>query len=121
MSEQKQPPSASDDVLVTAIDLADVATSLSAEAGFSATGRASRLIVQGPHQRAVVMAFDAGSGLDDHDPPRAATVHVLVGEVDFVVGDKSWRLTAGQLISIPPVRHSLAAAEPAVVMLTVTL
>jgi quercetin dioxygenase-like cupin family protein len=121
MTEHEQSPNAAVEVVVDTIDLTAAAEDVSTEANLATSGRASRLLVSGEHQRAVLMAFDAGAKLADHDSPKAATLQVISGEVELVAGAQKWRILAGQLVSIPPLRHSLGAVEPSVVILTVAL
>ncbi len=53
--------------------------------------------------------------VDGLDP----TLQVLRGAVRLVAGDEQWRGSAGDLVVIPPERHSLHADEDSAVLLTV--
>jgi len=46
-------------------------------------------------------------------------VHVLSGRVRLVAGDDSWEGRKGDLLIVPPARHSLEAIENAAILLTV--
>lgn len=69
--------------------------------------------------RQTVIALAAQHELDEHDSPGEATLHVLQGRVRLVAGQSSWEGSPGDLLIIPPVRHSLHAETDAVVLLTV--
>ncbi|HST64018.1 MAG TPA: cupin domain-containing protein [Mycobacteriales bacterium] len=78
--------------------------------------------VYGGHERVLrqtLIALTAGTTLSEHENPGEATVQVLRGRVRLVAGADSWDGRDGDLIVIPPGRHSLEAAQDAVVLLTV--
>ncbi len=86
----------------------------------SSAGR-SAVTVYGGHEKALrqtVIALRAGTRLDEHENPGDATVHVLAGRVTLVSGPDSWEGSAGDLILVPPARHSLVALQDAAVLLT---
>jgi quercetin dioxygenase-like cupin family protein len=69
--------------------------------------------------RQTLIALKGGHQLDEHESPGDATVHVLHGRVKLVAGDESWEGSAGDLLTIPPRRHSLEALTDSAVLLTV--
>lgn len=69
--------------------------------------------------RQTLMAMTAGTATGEHESPGEATVHVLVGRVSLSAGSERWSGRAGDLLVIPPSRHSLSADEDAAVLLTV--
>jgi len=80
--------------------------------------------VYGGHEhvlRQTLIALIAGEELREHDSPGEATVQVLSGRVRLLAGEDSWDGMAGDLIIVPDRRHSLEAAEDAVVLLTVAM
>lgn len=86
----------------------------------SSAGR-SAVTVYGGHEKALrqtLIALVAGSRLDEHENPGDATVHVLLGRVTLASGADSWDGRAGDLIVVPPARHSLVAVEDTAVLLT---
>ena len=78
--------------------------------------------VYGGHEHALrqtVIALVAGRELSEHENPGEATVHVLHGRVRLHGDGDSWDGTPGDLLVVPPARHSLSALEDSVVLLTV--
>ena len=79
--------------------------------------------VYGGHQHALrqtLIALVSGRRLDEHENPGEATVQVIRGTVELAAGDTAVRGSAGDLIEVPDRRHSLAALEDSVVLLTVS-
>jgi quercetin dioxygenase-like cupin family protein len=87
----------------------------------SSTGRSATTVYGGHEQvlRHTLVALTAGRSLNEHDNPGEATLHVLRGRVQLHAHDDTWEGRAGDLIVIPPARHSLDALEDSVVLLTV--
>ncbi len=69
--------------------------------------------------RQTLIALQAGRRLDEHESPGDATVHVLQGRVQLLAGPDTWEGSAGDLLTVPPRRHSLEALTDAAVLLTV--
>ncbi len=65
-----------------------------------------------------LIALRSGSSLPEHDNPGEATALVLRGRVELRSGTDRWTGCAGDLLVIPPARHSLHAVEDAAVLLT---
>jgi quercetin dioxygenase-like cupin family protein len=102
------------------VQLAAAADELLAEARVSGTaGRAARTLFHGSGLRATAIALCAGHELAEHASPPAALLLVQQGSVLLRGGGRQWQLDAGQIIPIPPERHSLLAETDAVVLLTV--
>lgn len=103
-------------------DLDELAAELLDLARADLQRKASRVVVHGPRQRAVLMALLAGSGLGEHASPPAATLHVLRGRVRLHVGEeREWLVGCGQVVPIPPERHAVDALEDSAFLLTVAL
>jgi quercetin dioxygenase-like cupin family protein len=85
------------------------------------SGRNAHTVYGGHEQvlRQTLIALTAGTSLSEHENPGEATIHVLSGRVRLLAGGDSWDGRQGDLIVIPPGRHSLDAVENAVVLLTV--
>jgi hypothetical protein len=60
-----------------------------------------------------------GQTLDEHENPSEATVQVLRGRVRVATGDDTTDGSTGQLLILPDARHTKAALEDAVLLLTV--
>lgn len=104
-----------------ALTLSDLAADLLGEARAHHSRRAANTIMSGASMRATVIALAGGAELAEHEAPPAAILQVVSGQVELVSGEDRWPLEAGQVIAIPPRRHSLLAGSDAVVLLTVAL
>ncbi|MFF9103731.1 cupin domain-containing protein [Streptomyces rubrogriseus] len=92
------------------------------ERAAATSGGRSATTVHGGHElvlRQTLLALTAGTTLAEHENPGEATVQVLRGRVRLTSGDTSWDGRAGDLVLIPPARHSLEALEDSAVLLTV--
>jgi quercetin dioxygenase-like cupin family protein len=92
------------------------------ESAKSASSGRSAHTLYGGHEHALrqtLIALAGGTSLNEHENPGEATLQVLQGRVTLVAGDQSWDGSAGDLLFIPPARHSLDAVEDSVVLLTV--
>lgn len=84
-------------------------------------GRGARNVHGGRESafRQTLMVFAAGSGLAEHPAPGEATLLVLRGRVVVHAGEASTELDVGDLLDIPPRRHSVLAVTDAAILLTV--
>jgi quercetin dioxygenase-like cupin family protein len=103
------------------VALGALGSELLAEARQASSGRAATTVATGPSQRATVIALVEDAELAEHDSPPAATLQVLAGSVRLLSAQQEWLLRAGDLVPVPPFRHSLTANADAVVLLTVAL
>ncbi|NLV79166.1 MAG: cupin domain-containing protein [Rhodococcus sp.] len=92
-------------------------------AAASTSGRSSQTVFGGhtKHLRQTVVALLGGKELGEHDSPGEATLQVLSGQLLLVAGDNSWKGSAGDLLIIPPERHSVEAIEDVAFLLTVSM
>lgn len=105
-----------------ALDVQALGAELLEQARAQPNGHASRLIIGGTVQRAVLMALTAGAVLGEHESPPAATFHVLTGHARlYAAGGAEWLVDAGQVVAIPPNRHGVEALADSLVLLTVAL
>ena len=89
----------------------------------ASSGRSAHTVYGGHEHslRQTVIALASGQQLEEHESPGEATVHVLHGRVRLVAGDNSWEGSPGDMLIVPPSRHSLEALEAAAVLLTVAV
>lgn len=106
---------------MSSFNLLELASQHLAHAQDEPSGRYSQNLIGGHDNdlRQTLICVAEGHSLSEHDSPGEATVQVLVGAIDLVVGDESTRLSAGDFIVIPPQRHSVDAATDAAFLLTV--
>ena len=87
----------------------------------AASGRSAET-VYGGHERVLrqtLMALTAGSTMAEHESPGDATLLVVAGRIRLSSGGEAWEGRQGDLIAIPPARHTLEALEDSAVLLTV--
>ncbi|MET9802604.1 cupin [Streptomyces sp. NPDC006368] len=81
-------------------------------------GRSANLIVRDQPLRQTVIALTAGTSLDEHNTPPAASLQVLRGVVRVTMPSGDVELTMGSLYLLPHERHGLKAVTDAAVLLT---
>jgi quercetin dioxygenase-like cupin family protein len=106
---------------MTVTSLDHLASDLLDAARGASSGRSARMVHGGPEQTLsqTVIAIAAGRALDEHENPGEATLLVLRGAVRLESSQGSQDGRSGELLLVPPVRHSLHALEDAAVLLTV--
>ena len=90
-------------------------------AASSTSGRSART-VWGGHEhvlRQTLIAMTAGTSMSEHENPGEATLQVISGRVRLSSGGNHWEARVGDLLFVPPARHSLVAVDDVVVLLTV--
>ena len=90
-------------------------------AAAASSGRSART-VWGGHEhvlRQTLIALTANTTMSEHENPGEATLQVMIGRVRLDADGNQWEGRQGDLLLIPPSRHSLLALEDAVVLLTV--
>ncbi|GJF34574.1 LuxR family transcriptional regulator [Kitasatospora sp. NE20-6] len=100
------------------VDLGALADQHSALAAESPHGRSAHLLLHDGVLRQTVIALTAGSSLDEHNAPVAASIQVLRGRVSLTVAGRRQEAAAGELHGVPQERHGLLAHEDSVVLLT---
>ena len=101
------------------IDLPSLAAELLDRARESSSGRAAKQVYAVGPLRAVVIGLTEGGQLAEHNAPPAATLQCVSGNARLVAGDRSWVVTPGQLVAIPPERHSVDALSDCALLLSV--
>ena len=79
----------------------------------SPAARAATTVVGG-HERALrqtILALLADATLAEHDNPGEATLYVLSGRVTLVANGDNWDARTGDMLIIPPARHTVRAVE----------
>ena len=72
----------------------------------------SRTLIDKNAGTLTLFAFDAGQGLSEHTAPFDATVQVLDGEGEFIIGGKSVLAKPGELVIMPAgIPHSVRANQ----------
>ncbi|WP_327351527.1 cupin [Streptomyces sp. NBC_01304] len=100
-------------------DLIAAADEHLAQARTDPHGRSAQLIVHDGALRQSVIALTAGTALDEHNTPPAASLQVLRGRVRLMTAAGAGTdLAAGQVGPVPKERHGLAALEDSAVLLT---
>ncbi|MEU7639527.1 MULTISPECIES: cupin domain-containing protein [unclassified Streptomyces] len=88
------------------------------DARASAHGRSAHLFVHDGPLRQTVIALLAGTSLDEHNAPPAASLQVLHGRVRLTGPGGGQVLTTGHVEALPHARHGLQALDDSVVLLT---
>ena len=88
-------------------------------AGGNDSGRSTATVFRGSVLSQAVLALTGVSELAEHESPGAATLYVLIGRVKLTAGDEQWEGEAGDLLVVPPRRHSVRALEDSAVLLSV--
>lgn len=104
---------------LSAQNLADLTEELLEKARGARSGRSAQGVFVGTYLRQALLTLTEGSQLADHDSPPEATLQVIKGSVRLATPNESWELGLGDLIPIPPQRHSVTALEDAAFMLTI--
>lgn len=110
-----------DDAPITPTNLPEVQERLLDKARSSNARRAAETVYgdRDTLMRHTVLALLEGVELPEHDSPPEATLQVLSGRVRLFGDGRDWTLAAGELIEIPPERHSVTALTDSVFILTV--
>jgi quercetin dioxygenase-like cupin family protein len=101
--------------------LPELAEALLADLPNHSAGRTAKTIMSGTVMRAVVVALKEGEEMSEHDSPSGATLYLIKGAVTLRAGDREWPVQPGQLLPVPPQRHSVEAHADSAFLLTVAL
>jgi quercetin dioxygenase-like cupin family protein len=78
----------------------------------------SKTLLDTKTQTVTIFAFAAGQGLSEHAAPFEAMVSILDGEANVRIGDKSFHLKTGEMITMPAnIPHALQAVKQFKMML----
>ncbi len=104
---------------VSAQNLETLSAELMEKARGTHSGRAAKGVFAGTYLRQALLTLRAGAQLAEHHSPPEATLHVVKGQMRMMTADESWELGAGELIAIPPQKHSVEALTDAAFLLTI--
>ena len=106
---------------MSSIGLTDLRGRLLAEAAEAASHRAAETVYGDRRStlKQTLIALVAGAALAEHDNPGEATLLVLDGHVRLIAAGATVEGRAGDLLTVPPSRHSLESVTDAVVLLSV--
>jgi len=80
--------------------------------GYSAGAVVSKTLIDKQAGTLTLFAFDAGQGLSEHTAPYDATVQVLDGVGEFIIGGQAVPARPGELVIMPAgVPHSVRAPQ----------
>ncbi|MCS0635877.1 cupin [Streptomyces sp. LP05-1] len=99
-------------------DLHAIAGEHLAAARDSEHGRSALLVLRQRPLRQTVIALTAGTSLDEHTTPPAASLQVLRGTVRVTTRSGDTELTTAALHLLPPERHGVTAVTDAAILLT---
>ena len=86
------------------------AISLAGHVNYGDDSVVSRTLIDKKAGTLTLFAFDAGQGLSEHTAPFDATVQVLDGEGEFIIGGQSVIAHPGELVIMPAgIPHSVRA------------
>ncbi|WP_183729687.1 cupin domain-containing protein [Desulfurispira natronophila] len=86
---------------------------------YSAGKVVSLTLTQTPHVGLTLFSFDAGEGISTHSAPGDAMVHILDGQAEVTIGDKTLTLKNGEAVVMPAdIPHGLKAKERFKMLLT---
>lgn len=82
-------------------------------------GILSQTIYEDSRMRAILFGFSPGQELSEHTAAIPATVQILTGEVELVLGDKTYKVSAGTWAHMEAnLPHSVRAHTPTLMLLT---
>ncbi len=91
---------------------------LSSEVVVPENGIISRTLHSDEHLKVVLFGFDAGQELSEHTASVPATIHLLAGDSDVIIGDRKVEAHAGFWALMPAhMPHSILARSRTVMLL----
>lgn len=106
---------------VQVVDLAAEADRLRDEAHAPVGGHRQIAVVRDEGLTVILFLFDAGSQLKEHRTEGSVTINVLHGRLAVQAEGERHDLVPGRLLALAPgTMHSVQAAEPATMLLTVS-
>ena len=88
-------------------------------AAAAANGIVSRTLLRSPTARVVLFGFAEGQELTEHTSTSEALIQILSGHCDFSLNGRISRLSAGDVVHLPPnAAHAVKATERFSMLLT---
>ena len=100
--------------------LMSMAEGLMKEATVATSGRASLTLAHGDEMTFVLVALKAGTTLEDHSAPAAATVITLSGNIIFTTSGEKVTLEQGEAVAFTAdVLHAVYASEDSAFLIVI--
>ncbi len=100
--------------------LIPMAEKLMEEATAAASGRASLTLAHGEEMTLVLVALKAGTTLEDHSAPAAATVITLSGNIIFTTSAEKITLGQGEAVTFTAdILHAVYASEDSIFLIVI--
>lgn len=81
--------------------------------------RAGSTVYRGDGVRQTMVVILAGEHMAEHLSPQEGFVHVMEGRVRLQGANREWEISAGQMLPLPPEKHSVTALEDSTLTITV--
>jgi quercetin dioxygenase-like cupin family protein len=105
---------------VQVVDLAAAAAKLRAEPHAPVSGHRQIALMRHGPVTVILIVFDAGGLLKEHQAEGVLTIHVLSGRLQVVVDEEAREMAAGELMALAAgMPHSVLALAPSEMLLTV--
>ena len=97
-----------------------MAEKLTEEATSATSGRASLTLAHGDEMTLVLVALKAGTTLEEHPAPAAATVITLSGSIIFTTSDEKITLEQGEAVAFTAdLLHAVYASEDSAFLIVI--
>ena len=106
--------------MIKVFPLISMAEKLMEEATSATSGRASLTLAHGTEITLVLVALKAGTTLEDHQAPAAATVITLSGDIIFTTSAEKITLEQGEAVTFTAdILHAVYASEDSAFLIVI--
>ena len=106
--------------MIKEFSLISMAEKLMEEATVTTSGRASLTLAHGSEMTLVLVALKAGTTLEDHQAPAAATVITLSGDIIFTTSAEKSTLEQGEAVAFTAdILHAVYASEDSAFLIVI--
>ena len=106
--------------MLKAFPLMSMAEKLMGEATSATSGRASLTLAHGDEMTMVLVALKAGTTLEEHQAPAAATVITLSGSIIFTTSAEKITLEQGEAVTFTAdILHAVYASEDSIFLIVI--